>query len=538
VYRGLDLYYNQIMMKKKTRPSVAFKPYRQDQGTLLPSHIGDLISEGHLVRVVSSAIDKLDLSSLLSRYPGGGASSYHPVMMLKVLVYAYCERIYSSRRIAKALRENIHFMWLSGGSRPDFRTIARFRSGRLRGAIEDVFASVVQMLLASGHIQLQNYFVDGTKVEASAGRYTWVWGKATANYHRRLQGQIRDLIGQIDAAEADEQERYGNSDLEELGGAREVTSQELDQFAARINERLRRQPRDREARRIKKKIDRDWAPRLRKYETQRRILGPGRRSYSKTDPDATFMRTKDDHMRNGQLKPGYNVQAGAENQFIVGYSIHQATTDTSCLRPHMDELRRRLGASPERVVADAGYGSEQNYEYLEGEGIVAYVKDNYFHRDGKRKMQRDVYNDRNWPYDEGSDSFSCPGGAVLSYSHQKRKRTRGGHLSHWRIYSAQTACRLCPHKERCCPRYRRKLLWRNRSLDRYRQAARARLNSDEGRRLRARRAVEVETVFAQIKHNMGFRRFMLRGIDKVGIEWGLLSLAHNLKKLASNPKAA
>jgi len=525
------------MRKNDTQRTVAFKPYHQNQGSLLPEYLDDLIAEDHLVRVVSAAIDKLDISALLARYPGGGASSYHPVMMLKVLVYAYCERIYSSRRIAKALRENINFMWLSGKSTPDFHTIARFRSSRLKYAIDEVFASVVQMLVSSGHVKLENYFVDGTKVEANAGRYTWVWSKATDNYHRRLQGQIAELIDQINAAEADEQVRYGERDLEELGGQREVTSQELEAFAERINQTLRSEPDDRAAKRIKKKIERDWAPRLAKYEQQKRTLGPDRRSYSKTDTDATFMRMKDDHMRNGQLKPGYNVQSGTEGQFIVGYSIHQATTDTTCLKPHLEKLQQQRGASPRNVIADAGYGSQQNYEYLQNKGIIAYVKDNYFQRDSKGTTQKNIYNDRSWPYDESTDSYTCPAGQAIHFSHERNKRTRAGYQSTWRIYAA-TACHGCTHKTQCCPHYRQKRLWRNRELDRLRNAARERLNSPEGKRLRALRAVEVETIFAQIKQNMGFRRFMLRGIDKVTIEWGLHSLAHNLKKLAINPTAA
>jgi len=518
-------------MSKTKRRKVAFKPYAQNQGTLLPQHLGDLIPEAHLVRVVNEAIDKLDLTALLDRYPGGGASSFHPAMMLKVLVYAYCERIYSSRRIAKACRENIHFMWLSGGQRPDFRTIARFRSGRMRGAVEEVFAAVIQMLLGCGLVRLENYFVDGTKVEANAGRYTWVWGRATARYHRRLQAQIRRLLQQIQEAEKDEQERYGDRDLEELGEDAEVSSRALEAVAERINERLRAEPGDRAVKRAKKKLERDCLPRLRKYEAQRERLGQ-RGSYSKTDPDATFMRMEGDRMSDGRLRPAYNVQMGTENQFIVGYSVHQAAADTSCLKPHLDRLRELTGRRPARVIADAGYGSEQNYEYLESEGITAYVKDNYFHQEGRRGRRRDPFNHHNWPYDEAADQFTCPAGGRLSFRHERAGRTPGGHLSRWRVYRS-SSCRNCYLKKRCCPARSAKSIWRNPSLERYRSAARRRLNSEEGVRLRARRGVEVETAFAQIKHNMGFRRFLLRGLEKVSVECGLLATAHNLIKMAT-----
>ena len=148
---------------------------------------------------------------------GGGTSSYHPKMLLKVLVYAYSQKIYSSRKIAKALRENIHFMWLSGGNQPDFRTINDFRGSRVKGVIDEVFADVLEYLIEAGHVKLENYFVDGTKIEADANKHKVVWAKRKDTYQKRAHVQIQELLKQIEQANEEEQAEYGDEDLEERG---------------------------------------------------------------------------------------------------------------------------------------------------------------------------------------------------------------------------------------------------------------------------------------------------------------------------------
>src|SRR5512139_2592371 len=184
-------------MKKKSSPPV-FKEYTQGQIVLLPTDLEAQIPPKHLVRVVNAAIEKMDLSALQAQYKGGGTSSYHPKMLLKVLIYAYTQQLYSSRKIAKALRENIYFMWLSGNQRPDFRTINRFRSEVVKDVIEDIFTSVLELLIEGGYVKLENYFLDGTKIAANANIYSWVWGKSTKRYKQKLQEKVKGLIQQIE----------------------------------------------------------------------------------------------------------------------------------------------------------------------------------------------------------------------------------------------------------------------------------------------------------------------------------------------------
>jgi transposase len=180
-------------MTKRSIPPV-IKEYIQGQAMLLPLDLAAQIPSKHLVWVVSAAIEKMDLTSLLGQYKGGGTSIYHPKMVLKVLVYAYTHQLYSSRKIAKALRENIYFMWLSGNQQLDFRTINRFRSEVVKDAIEDIFTSVLGLLIEEKYVKLENYFVDGTKLEANASKYSWVWARNTKRYKQRLQSQVKDLM--------------------------------------------------------------------------------------------------------------------------------------------------------------------------------------------------------------------------------------------------------------------------------------------------------------------------------------------------------
>ena len=508
----------------------------------MPSSYEETIPADHLVRVVNKAVEEIDVSALLAQYKGGGTSSYHPKMMLKVLVYAYAERIYASRRIAKALRENIYFMWISGESRPDFRTINDFRGSRMKAVIEEMFTVVLEYLVGAGQVKLEHYFLDGTKIEADANKHKVVWAKKRGNYHKRVQEQIKELLKQIEQANEEEQAEYGDEDLEEMGGKGQpdVNSELLKKKIAELNEKLRNrnQPKKdtRPARKTLKKLTEDCLVRLEKYEQQEKTLA-GRSSYSKTDPDASCMRMKEDRgAEKPWPKPAYNVQIGTEGQYVVGFSVHGRAGDTACLIPHLEGLRTHLGRLPQNVVTDAGYGSEENYAYLEQHGLGNFVKYNTFYQDTHHFRKPEVirkhqFRAENFDYDPDQDEFICPAQRRLHFQYTSRYTTDNGYLSERRNYECDQ-CSLCPLKPQCTKaKGNRKIRISFRLLE-YRRRAKANLTSQVGQRLRANRSTEVETVFGIVKHNMGFRRFHLRGLEKVKTEWGLVSIAHNMRKLA------
>lgn len=516
-------------MKQKNK--VVFKTYTPQQISLLPYSYDELIPQEHLVRMLNNVIDKMNIDPLIAEYKGGGTSSYHPKMLLKVIVYAYCEKIYSSRRIAKALRENIHFMWLSGSNRPDFRTINRFRSSRLKDTIDKVFASIVELLVEEGFVRLEDYFLDGTKIEANANKYSFVWKKSVEKNKAKLTEKIKALIKHIDQSNDNENQEHGNNDLPETGEGKrqEGLAERLNQKVKEIDAALKEKPKDKELKKIKKVIEKDYLPRLEKYENDLQIMG-NRNSYSKTDNEATFMRMKEDHMLNGQLKASYNVQMATEDRFILSYSIHQKPSDSTTLIPHLENaFENHLPRFPENINADAGYGSEQNYEYLKKKEITAYVKFQNFHYEQTKKFKKNIFRVENLAYDKSTDSYVCPNNKRLHYKETITRKTETGFLTERRTYQSE-GCEGCSLRTQCYEaKFDRKIEVSPR-LNGYKQNARELLNSPKGKELRSRRCVDVEQTFGQIKHNMQFKRFLLRGIKKVNTEFGIIAIAHNIKK--------
>ncbi len=517
--------------KGKPRHSqVTFKLYQQDQMFLLPPNPGELIPETHLVRVISRVIDQMNLDPLLESYKGGGTSSYHPRMMLKVIVYAYTQKRFTSRQIAKALREDVTFMWLSGHSRPDFRTINNFRSSRLKETIDSIFASLVALLHEEGYINFDHYFLDGTKIEANANKYTYVWRKSVARYKKQLKEKIQGLLAHIDEVSEKENAKYGSKDLEELGEEATLTSEKLSTIVAELDEKLAQHPDDKELKKTVNTLKKDL-PRLARYEQQEQVLD-GRNSYSKTDPDATFMRMKEDPLNKGQLKAAYNVQAGTENQFITGVSVHQNAADSACFTEHMDKVTTQHNTLPDKAIADAGYGSEENYDYLEKKGVSSFVKYSTFDREQKKKFKEDKFHTANLAYDEDKDEFTCPAGKPMRYEKTVEVTTATGYKTQKRIYKAE-GCATCELRKLCYKGEGDRRIHINFRLRQFKQRARDNLLSDEGKKLRSRRAIEIETIFGNIKHNLGFRRFWLRGLKKVNIEINLICFAHNMIKMAA-----
>lgn len=436
---------------------LVFKDYNPSQNLLLPPNLEELIEENHPVRTVSEVIDRLDLSGLIKNYKPGGTSVYHPRMLLKVLVYGYLCNIYSSRKLEEAIKQNVHFMWLSAMNRPDHNTLNRFRSERLKGEIKQIFSQVVLLLESEGHVSLKTAFVDGTKIEARANRYTFVWGRAIKRSKERIEQQLEELWKYTQEVAA-----------EELKDQAPVTFTSIDKekveaVVGQIDQALKKK---KVPSKVRQKINyarKNWPQKLEQYQQHEKILN-GRNSFSKTDTDATFMRMKDDHMRNGQLKPAYNLQISTSNQFILHYSTHANPTDTKTLIPHLKEFQLNYGKLPDELVADAGYGSQENYQYMDIQKVKGYVKYNYFDKDKKSKCV--------------TKSESNPELAAI------------------RMKTYELLC------------------------------------SERGEKLRKQRCWDVETVFAQLKNNKGFKRYYLRGQNKVEIETGLLALAHNLKKMA------
>jgi transposase len=506
--------------------SVSFKAYQQHQGMLLPPSLDELIAQGHPVRVVNEVLDKIDIDPLLKKYKGGGSSSFHPRMLLKVLVYSYINNTYSSRKIETALKENIHYMWLSGMSTPDHNTINRFRSDRLKEVLRQVFTQVVLLLAEQGVLNIKQLYTDGTKIEAAANRYTFVWGKAIKTSKERIKKQLDELwqyAQKVAAAEL--------PDIDPTGFDK-IDAEKVEQTIEQINEALKDKA---VSSRIKQKLNyakKNWPANLKKYESQQKILN-GRNSYSKTDTDASFMRMKEDHMLNGQLKPAYNFQISTNNQYIVNYSLHHSTADTTTLQEHTELYKKQYNQLPGIITADAGYGSEENYQYLCDNGIENYVKYNYFDKDqGSKADKKYPFKSHTLYYNEAMDCYICPMGQQMQNIGTHQTKTKTGFIQTTTRYQAAN-CNGCPLRGVCHKAKGNRIIEVNHTLNKYKQQVKQNLNSEQGIYHRKKRPCDVEAVFANIKNNHHFKRFMLRTKPKVEIEAGLLALAHNLRKKAA-----
>lgn len=508
---------------------MSFRPYNPYQTILFPQKIDEDIAADDPVRVLDALVENLNLQRLEKLYKRRGRSPYHPKMMLKVILYAYMNNIYSCRKIEKLLLYDIRYIWLAGYEKPDFVTINRFRN-LMKREINEVFTQIVLLLATKGFITLNVEYVDGTKIESKANKYTFVWKKNVERNRKRLIEKIHVLLAQIDDEIAQEQSSAGNEKIE-------VTPELLTELVGELRNALEQTPTPstkeeksalKEKRKQIKELEKQ-RDKLQEYDTHLEIL-QDRNSYSKTDKDATFMRMKEDAMHNGQTKPGYNLQIATENQFIVDYSLFPNPADTKTLIPFLESFQKRYHKMPDTVVADAGYGSEENYHFMSEKGIDAYVKYNYFHKEQQPKFTPDPFKSENFYYNKEHDYCICPMGQKMHRVDTQYTGTKSGYVLETACYRA-IRCEGCPLRCLCFNAKGNRTIERNHRLSEYKRKARELLCSEEGVRHRGQRSIEPEAVFGQMKYNMGYKRFRHFGTEKVFMDFSFFAIAFNIKKM-------
>ena len=489
------------------------------------------IAENDPVRVVDAIVEGLDLREFKKLYHEKGRCPYHPKMMLKIILYAYMNNIYSCRKMERAVQRDIHYIWLAAQEQPDFVTINRFRN-RVKKEINNIFTQVVLVLADKGFITLDVEYIDGTKIESKANKYTFVWRKTVEKNRAKLQEKIRVLLGQIDDAVA--QDKAAETDKVDF------TPDTLTSLITELQDSLsaepesadkERQKRRREKKRLVKELEKH-RDKLNEYDGRLEQIGE-RNSMSKSDPDATFMRMKEDAMNNGQTKPGYNLQISAENQFITDYALFPNPTDTLTLIPFLNSFSDRYGHLPSIAVADSSYGSEENYRFMAEAGMEAYVKYNRFHLEQHPRYKPNPFNHDNFHYNAAEDYYVCPMGQHMTRIGTSHLKTSSGYRSENARYRAQN-CNGCPLRGLCYKaKGDRRTIEVNHRLNGYKRKARELLTSEEGLKHRGRRCVEPEAVFGQMKFNMAYRRFRHFGKDKVTMDFAFFAIAFNIKKMCS-----
>ena len=492
------------------------------------------IPEDDPVILLCEEMERLDYSKLYAAYSRDGRSPVvSPKIMFMLLVFGYMNNIYSSRALVKACQYDVRFMYiLNGQPVPSHNSICRFRSERLHGVIDDLFDQFVARLKAKGEISAENIFIDGTKIEAYANRYTFVWRKSVEKNRDKLLLKISSLMDTVDA-ELDIVIKENRSKLHMLNQL--IKSLQTIQCNQNIEFVYGRGKRKTNIQKFLEKAT-QYRAKLLEYKMHLDKMG-NRNSYCKTDNDATFMRMKEDHMRNGQLKPGYNVQVGTDAGYVVGIDISQERSDMNTLIPFMKKIERRLQYRYDNVVADAGYDSEENLVYLRNHKQKAYIKPATYEKSKTRRYKNDIGLAENMDYAEMGDLYICHAGRVLYYEYERERRTKSGYVRKTSVYRCES-CEGCPYKEKCIKKgncktpieERTKTLYVSRIHAQLKEQSQALITSERGKQLRMNRSIQSEGFFGVLKEDKHFRRFLLRGTVKVDIEMQLLGLSFNVLK--------
>ena len=519
---------NKILQKDYTLSSLYYQ-------IKLPLDVETLIPADDPVRLLSAFVEGMELSDLYQTYGKIKKNQATPRQLLKIMVYASMNRIYSSRDIETACRRDINFMYLlEGKPAPDHATFARFISLHFAQCSKKTLSEVSKLLYSLGEISGKSIFIDGTKIESVANKYTFVWKTTVTKNQAKLFDKILVLV------EA----------CENLYGLRLAYGGKVSlHILKRLRKKLYRIQQEegivfvhgsgRRKTRLQKSMENleTYIAKLKEYNKKLHICGD-RNSYSKTDPDATFMRLKEDAMLNGQLKPAYNLQHGVDSEYITWLDISPRPTDTRTLIPFLKDMELHLPFKYQEIVGDAGYESEENYLFLEENGQLAYIKPQNYEISKTRKYGQDIGRAENMEYDEESDCYYCKNGQALDVQYEKKEKTTSGYRRTVTVYRS-SGCGGCPFKTECIKgnnckipmEDRQKVLYVSKKMKEKRQETLERITSDYGTQLRMNRSIQAEGSFANLKEDMGFRRYLYRGKANVTAQSILLAIGYNMNKL-------
>lgn len=468
-----------------------FRSYDQHQIMLLPASIEDLIPENHLVRAIDTVVEQLNLNQFYNSYGEEGQPAYHPKMLIKILLYGYATNVRSSRKLAEKLESDVFYMFLAGMQRPDFRTISDFRKNKNEYLCE-IFKQVLEICRQIGLVSLGHIAIDGTKIEANSSRKMIKDKEDILKIEAKIEQQVKALLDSSEKIDEQEDEKYGK---EKRGNELPDELSKKEKFLEKIKA-------------AKKQLEQNKLERV-----------------SITDPYTRIMKT------GGGTDICYNAQAAVDstNQIIVACKISNSENDHHNFIPVYEEVIKNTGQRPKEVSADAGYHSGKTYLYLEENNIDGYIPDCKFtaETDQKSKEVLGAFDRRRFVYDEQKDQYICPADKQMRFS---KNSSRNG--VSFRIYKG-TGCLECEKRKDCIEKptanFRQIQIYEN---DKFKAEMRRKLLSEEGRKKYKTRMITVEPVFAHLKRVMGFREFLLRGMEKVNCELNLACTAYNIKKLA------
>ena len=495
----------------------------------LPISFENIIPDDDSVRLLYDVTEGLNYTELYKTYSTKGRNPVIlPETMFRIILYGYMEGIYSSRSLAKACRRDINFKWLLQGQQPPgHNSIARFRSNKLKNCIDNLFNQFIAKLSELGEIKFQHIFIDGTKIEANANRYSFVWKKSIDKFEYKLQEKTSKLLDSISSefkiSCTTDNDKIAVSEAKEV--LEQLNSLKIEQGIEFVFGKGKRKSK------LQKFTEEllHFIDKQSEYDNYNAIFNE-RNSFSKTDHDATFMHMKEDHMKNGQLKPAYNIQIGVEGEYIVGIDISSERSDQLTFIPFLEKLETGLGVQYESVIADAGYESEENYTHLEKNNQQSYIKPASYEKSKTLKFKNDISKVENMTYLEDEDSYICAAGKKLLFKGTTHKKSKSGFLSVKYIYQCED-CTGCAIKEKCTKAKGNKQIHVAKEFLRLRKNSLKNITSPKGVVLRMNRSIQVEGAFGIIKQDYGFRRFLMRSNSKVYTEFLLMAFGYNINKL-------
>lgn len=497
----------------------------------LPLEIEKIIEISDPVYTFSEVLNQIDLKRyLVIKENRTGRKRFDSETLLKIILFAFMEHGYAStREIEKLCKTDIRFMWLLQEEKaPSHMTIDNFMNNCLADNIENIFNEINRYIFNRENVDLEHIYIDGTKLEANANKYSWVWKKSSIKNRNKTFEKISTLLQEINdliiccGVKFEIRTEYAVEYMEQ------VIQQYVDltNLTPDLIVRGRGHRKSQEQRNYDKLVE--YTEKLKKYAKHIKICGDDRNSYSKTDNGATFFRMKRDYMGNDQLLPGYNVQVGVCDEYIAVYDVEQYASDMDCFKPLMEKFNKTYEKYPKYPVADAGYGSLNNYIYCQEHGMEKYMKFTMFKKETEdKKYHNNPYRAVNFSINENGNPV-CPNGKEFRYLHSRAVRgNKYGRTEE--LYQCED-CSGCLHKEQCCKCNGNRTIRLNQELTDYHQEVLNNLNSTKGALLRMNRSIQAEGVFGTIKWNRDYKRARRKGLKGVIFELSLISCGFNLHK--------
>ena len=497
------------------------------------------IAHDDICRTVIEVVEEVNIAKYVN-FTNRNAHGYDGVMMFKLIMLAMADRGYvSTRKLSKLCKTDIRYMFIAQNQKPSHQAFQRFIHDDLTMPIEDIFYEINKYIESKISINTDVLCIDGTKYEANANKNTFVWRANTIRNRTKRWKKVILCLKKINKYFAEQNIALNYSLLKEpsieymLAVADGIERYMKDYDIEFVHGKGKRKtPLQRSIETLESYIQK-----LKEYIKKIHLCGT-RNSYSKTDPDATFMRMKEDAMMNGQLKPAYNLQHGVDSEYITWIDISAKPTDTGTLIPFLKDMEKHLSFRYQEIVADAGYESEENYLFLEKNGQSSFIKPMNYEISKTRKYKKDIGKMENMEYDPEKDSYRCQNRKMLTVQYQRKQKTATGYLRTVTVYQCHE-CKGCPFKEKCIKgnncktpmEKREKRLYVSKVMKQKREENVKRIISEYGNQLRMNRSIQAEGSFANVKEDMNFRRYLYRGKENVTAQSVILAIGYNINKL-------